>query len=124
MLLLIAIPAIGSSSERIDRSPTSGIDPRLQKIAQATGHDAAHLQLLGEQPVQLLNGKTLIRYKALDVKTTEIVGASFEGDRPVDYEAELAAAGRQWRAVHGAITPQLLAVLSQLAPTDRLNIAV
>jgi hypothetical protein len=124
VLSVIAIPAIGSSSVRIDRSSTTGIDPRLQRITQATGHDAAHLQLLADEPVQLLNGKTLMRYKALDVKTTEIVGATFEGDRPVDYEAELAAAGQQWRAVHGAITPQLLTELSRLGPTDRLNIAV
>jgi hypothetical protein len=124
VLSVIAIPAIGSPSERVDRTPTAGIDPRLQKIAQATGHDAAHLQLLAEEPVQLLNGKMLIRYKALDVKTSEIVGATFEGNRPADYEAELTAAGQQWRAAHGAITPQLLAELSKLGPADRLNIAV
>ena len=121
---IMVILATSSPMVWAGRSTAEGVDPRLQKLAQATGHEVSNLQFLDEVPAQLLNGKLLMRYKALDVKTTEIVGATFEGDRVVDYEAELAAAGRQWRAMHGAITPQLLAELSELAPTDRLNVVV
>jgi hypothetical protein len=123
MLSVMLIPT-GGSSARTSAAGTGQPDARLIKIAAATGREPGQLQLLNDQPLTLLNGKTLQRYKALDAKTNEIVGATFDGDQVVDEQAEREAAGAEWRAQHGAMTPQLLQQLAALQPGEQMNISV
>ncbi len=117
------LSAVQSSSD-VSQPPSDPDFARLQMIAGATGHDAAQLKLLDERPLTLLNGRTLMRYKAIDVVTHEIVGATFDGDKPVDEQAAREEAGLQWQAEHGAITPQLAQRLTLMKPDDQLNVAV
>jgi hypothetical protein len=118
-----AVPTAGTAA------PMSALSPEhpevwLSKLAAALGRDVDQLQGLIAQPVMLLNGKTLQLYKALDLKTHEIVGAVFDGDRVVDQQAEQAAAAREWRVQHGALTPQLLQRLVELKPDEKLDISI
>lgn len=97
---------------------------RLQHLASVTGRDAVRLDLVEESGVTLLNGRQIVRLKAVDRLTGEIVGATFEGDRLVDEQQLRAEAAAQWRAAHGALTPELAAKLSTMRPGEKVNIAV
>lgn len=111
-------------SARSEINSDQQVDSRLLKIARATGREQDQLELLVDEPVVLLNGKRLEKFKALDLMTGEIVGATFYEDRQVDEQAERLAAGNEWRALHGAQTPQLMHHLTELAPDDVLDISV
>ncbi|HTP10814.1 MAG TPA: S8 family serine peptidase, partial [Anaerolineae bacterium] len=123
VLSVIVIPAAGSSTQTSEFGRAQ-LETWLPKLAAALGRDADQLQGLTAQPLTLLNGKTLQLYKALDLNTHEIVGATFDGDRVVDEQAEREAAGKEWRAQHGAVTPQLLQQLAQLKPGEKLDISI
>ena len=97
---------------------------KLQRLAAATGHSASALKLTDESALTLLNGKQLVRLKALDVRTNEIVGGTFDGDKAVDEQALRAQAASEWRAAHGALTPETVKKLGTLKPDDKVNIAV
>ena len=123
VLSVSVIPTSGSPA-RTGNTSSDQPDTWLPKLAAAIGRDADQLQGLSAQPVILLNGKILQRYKALDLKTNEIVGATFDGDKVVDEQAEREAAGKAWRAQHGAMTPQLLQQLAELKPAEKLDISI
>lgn len=93
-------------------------------LAAATGHDAANLQLADAAPLTLLDGQRIVRLKAIDQTTGEIVGATFAGDQVVDEQALRAQVAAQWRAAHGALTPDLVGKLASLQPDDTLNVAL
>jgi hypothetical protein len=97
---------------------------QLMLLAAATGHDAANLQLGDAAPLTLLDGQHIVRLKAIDQTTGEIVGATFAGDQVVDEQALRAQLAAQWRAAHGALTPDLVQKLATLQPDDTLNVAL
>jgi hypothetical protein len=125
-VLVLSVSVVPTAGTATPMSALSSEHPVvwLPKLATALGRNADQLQALTAQPITLLNGKTLQLYKALDLKTHEIVGATFDGDRVVDQQAEQAAAGREWRLQHGALTPQLLQRLAELKPDERLDISI
>ncbi|MBI5033614.1 MAG: hypothetical protein HZB51_24100 [Chloroflexi bacterium] len=106
--------AQGGSAEQI----------KLQRLATATRRSAANLKLTDEASFTLLNGKKLERLKAIDVRMSEIVGGTFDGDQAVDEPALRAQAAAEWRAAHGALTPETVNQLQTLNADDKLNIAV
>jgi hypothetical protein len=97
---------------------------KLQRLAASTGHDVAQLRLADDTSVTLLDGRRLNRLKAIDQHTGQVVGATFLGDAIVDETALRAQAAAEWRAAHGALTPDLVRSLANLGPQDRLNVAV
>jgi hypothetical protein len=119
VLSVSVIPIVGGTKQMSEQP-----EAWLPKLAAAIGRDVDQLQGLVAQPVTLLNGKTLQLYKALDLKTNEIVGATFDGDRVADEQADREAAGEAWRAQHGAMTPQLLQQLAELRPDEKLDISI
>ncbi len=99
------------------------IDP-LQMLAASTGRNAAVLQLQDSTTATLLNGRQVLRIKALDTKTGEIVGGDFENGIAVDFGALMAEAGLEWRSAHGALTKDTVAYLEKIAPDQRVDISV
>ena len=97
---------------------------KLLRLAASTGHDVAQLRLADDTSVTLLDGRRLNRLKAIDQHTGQVVGATFLGDAIVDETALRAQAAAEWRAAHGALTPDLVRSLANLGPQDRLNVAV
>lgn len=98
--------------------------PNLELLAAATGHSAENLQNLEETTEKLLNGTQILRLKGLDQATGEVIGASFQDGKPVDYSQARAQAGKEWRAAHGALTPQLVTKLAAMQPEERINISI
>ncbi len=99
-------------------------DQPLSIIASATGPDVSRLVLLDQAPLALLNGQHLMRYKAIDSDTGEIVSVTFDGGRVINEPLERAVAAAQWRAQHGALTPALVHQLSTLRLDSTLNVVV
>ena len=99
------------------------VDP-LQLLAAATGHSVTDLQVGDVQTATLLNGRQVLRVKAVDLKTGEALGADFENGIQVDFAALQAAAGAEWRAQHGALTKATVAYLDKIAPDQRVDISV
>lgn len=99
------------------------VDP-LQMLAAYTGRSAADLRLEDSTTATLLNGRQVLRIKAVDAKTGEIVGGDFENGKSVDFAALLAKAGQEWRAAHGALTKDTVAYLEKIAPDQRVDISV
>ena len=96
----------------------------LERLATATNRAASQLSLTDEASEILVDGTQLVRVKAVDTTTNEIVGASFIGDTAVDAQAARAAASQQWRAAHGALTPDTVAAFAGLATDAPVQIAV
>ncbi|MCX7840365.1 MAG: S8 family serine peptidase, partial [Anaerolineae bacterium] len=97
---------------------------KLRRLAIATGRDPNRLILADESTLTLHNGRQITGLKAVDRFTGEIVGATFEGDKVVDAKSLRAESAAQWRATHGALTPDLVKKLATLKPDDRIRIAV
>lgn len=97
---------------------------KLRRLATAIGRDPNRLILADESTLTLHNGRQITGLKAVDRFTGEIVGATFEGDKVVDARSLRAESVAQWRAAHGALTPELVKKLATLKPDDRIRIAV
>lgn len=98
---------------------------KLRRLAIATGRDANRLILADESALTLHNGRRIIGLKAVDRFTGEIVSATFEGDKVIDAKSLRAESAAQWRAAHGALTPELVKKLATLIKSDeRIRIAV
>jgi hypothetical protein len=93
-------------------------------LAAATGSRAEDLSEVEASTVTLLDGQEILRLKAYNYRTNEIVGADFNNGQVVDYTAMATAAGKQWREQHGALPPASVAALADLAAEDRVNVAV
>jgi hypothetical protein len=126
VVLVLSVGVVSTTGSLAQPSAARPAQPEawLPQLAAALGRDVDQLQALTAQPIALLNGRTLQRYKALDLATNEIVGATFDGDRVVDEQAEQATAAREWRVQHGALTPQLLQRLVELKPDEKLDISI
>lgn len=118
LTLLIAplfVPVAPVSSNQTDHT---------QLLATATG---AQIQDLGEveaSTVTLLNGQQILRLKAYNFASGQVVGADFANGQVVEYNTLAAEAGKQWREQHGALTPATVTALSSLAADERVNVAV
>lgn len=121
---MIAILPMSSQSNLALAQGGSAEQIKLQRLATATGHAASNLKLTDAAPFKLLNGKQLERLKAIDVRTGEIVGGTFDGDQQVDEQALRAQAATEWRAAHGAMTPETISRLQTLNADAKVNIAV
>ena len=72
----------------------------------------------------LLDGREIVRVKAIDRVTGRVVGATFDGQTQVDEAALRAQVAGQWRAAHGALMPDLVGKLAALGPADKLDVAL
>lgn len=100
------------------------VENKLQRLANAKGRDATRLMLADESALTLLNGRRIVSMKAVDRTTGEIVATTFDGDQVVNEQELRAQAGAQWRAQHGALTPELVMKLATLKPADRVSVAL
>src|SRR5688500_4186346 len=100
---------VGGSSSAAGQYQSSQHQAQLQRLGTAIKRDPSRLIWGSEDRISLLDGTELLRIKALDRSTAEIVGASFKDGVAVDEAALRADIGARWRATHGAITPGLLA---------------
>ena len=115
-LFAAAVPAGAGPAAR-------SLDPeRIAELAARLGLDAATLESVASETLTLLDGRRIERFKALDRSTGEIVGGAFEQGEPVDFQELQRAAGETWRALHGALTPELVAHLAELGPDDSLQV--
>lgn len=118
LTLLVAplfVPVIPASSNQTDHASL---------LAAATG---AQVQDLGEVEaitITLLDGRQILRLKAYDFASGQIIGADFENNQVVDFTALDAAAGKQWREQHGALPPATVNTLSALTAEERVNVAI
>ncbi len=94
------------------------------RLAAHSGRSELALGDIEIAPFTLLDGRALMRVKAVDRETGEILGGVFEGDRLVDEAALRAVAGVQWRAEHGALTPETAIYLSGLPPEGQVDLAL
>ncbi len=112
------------SNPALASQPGASVSPNLRRLADAVGRAASTLELVSEEPLTLLDGRQLVRLKAIDPVSGEIFGATFEGDSVVGEQATRAEAGAWWRERHGALTPELVGKLATLQPDDSLDVAV
>jgi hypothetical protein len=96
--------------------------PLIQQVANATGHDPSYLQLLEHSTVTLVDGRQLLRVKALETRTREIVDVALDGTQAVDLVQARATANARWRQQHGAFTPEVIQRLAESNSDDRLNV--
>ncbi len=97
---------------------------QLERLAAVVGRDAARLELGSIESEVLSDGRRIVTVKAVDRATGEVVGASFDGDVPVDRVLEKQAAAAEWRSLHGALTPAMVAALETKSDDDRMTVAV
>ena len=96
----------------------------LSRTAALNGYSAGELELADVSAVKLVNGVIITRLKAVDPKSGEVVGAAYLDDKIVDEKTVRARAAAEWRAMHGALTPDVVARMSDMSPNDTLDVAV
>ena len=96
----------------------------LARTAALNGYDVGDLELADLSADKLINGDSIKRLKAVDPKSGVVVGAAFLGDQIVDEKTVRAQAATEWRAEHGALTPGVVARMSEMSPSDSLDVAV
>ncbi len=119
-------PILSSELSPAPRMPvgyTAGVD-RAGQLAALTGRSPAQIQIDNVQTITLIDGRQLQRVKAVDTRTGDILGATFDGDQIVDEAALRAQAGAAWRAQYGAFTPDLVQALDQAGDSAVFDIAV
>lgn len=125
LILILLVGLLGISP--LSREATAQEEPQQMWRARLADHarlDVQSLTSVEAVPFTLLNGQTLVRVKALDAATGEIVGATFDETKAVDESLLRAKAAAEWRAAHGALTPALVKAMEELQPDDRLNVSV
>ncbi len=95
-----------------------------QLLAQSLGLRSDDLFVTEQVQETLLDGTEVEIIKAVNLPSSEIVGAAFEQGRSIDLQQRKAQAGAAWRAQYGALPPQTLAALSMLRAEEKVNVAV
>jgi len=125
MLPSAALPAAALQAEAPDESASNNDDiHKLELLARSLHLPVEQLQLGDQALITLANGKQLLKVKAIDLITDEIVGAVFDGERMVDENDARQRAYDQWRAAHGALTYDLIQQLASASPVERFTVAV
>ncbi|MEZ4768417.1 MAG: S8 family serine peptidase [Caldilineales bacterium] len=118
------LPALQNNPYRHGQAGPQAPGQWLEQLANATGRDAADLQLADVASITLVTGEVLTRVKAVDTASGEVVGATFAGQQVVDEQAARAAADASWRGEHGALTPDLVAKLEAAGPDQTFTVSV
>ncbi len=127
VLILLSVGMLGStgfSASATAADVQSQQQAQLERLALALGRDPAQLLWGGADKVSLLDGTAIVRIKAIDRSTDEIIGASFRNNSMVDEAALTATLAASWRAAHGAISPGLLDQLQPLRAGDLVKVGL
>jgi hypothetical protein len=108
-------PAVAEGEEAADY---------LNRLASIVGHDPRSLEVGSVEPEVLIDGRRIVTVKAVGRVTGETFGVSFDGEVPVDRLLEKQAAAADWRSLHGALTPAMVATLDTLADDIPMTVAV
>lgn len=125
MLLAVFFQFIETSHEAVAaQEEFTETQEKLIRLSDALGVDVTGMALGESGTIALSNGIQLERVSAVDPGTGEVFSAAFWNGAVVDEGEMRAQAAREWREIHGALTPILVEKMAAMGGDDTLDVSV